>query len=158
MSEFDENITTAVDSEMTATDLLDPEVVNVEMPASGLADEQVQTMSLATLNNIPESKAVAAPLRSSRLPFEVMLDVPFTLVFEVGRTQITIKQLMELREGSFIELRNISVDSIDVRINDKIIAHAEAISLQQRYGIRFGEVVAFSGVEVESEIAERIIV
>ncbi|MCH8134347.1 MAG: FliM/FliN family flagellar motor switch protein [Proteobacteria bacterium] len=158
MSEFDENMTTAVDSEMTATDLPDPEVVNVEMPGSGLADEPVQTMSLATLNNISESKAVAAPLRSSRLPFEVMLDVPFTLVFEVGRTQITIKQLMELREGSFIELRNISVDSIDVRINDKIIAHAEAISLQQRYGIRFGEVVAFSGVEVESEIAERIIV
>lgn len=152
MSDTGENVATAIDSEIEELDLFDSEVVNGDTPGAGPSGKQVQTMSLATLNNIPSSPAIAAPVDPARLPFEVMLDVPFTLVFEVGRTQITIKQLMELREGSHIELRHISVDSIDIRINDKIIAHGDAIALQQRYGIRFGEVVTFSRAELENEI------
>lgn len=68
------------------------------------------------------------------------MDVPIPIVFEVGRTKITIADLMELREGSFIDLRNMSVDVIDVRVDEHVIAAAEAISLQQRYGIRISEV------------------
>ncbi len=62
------------------------------------------------------------------------------IVFEVGRTNITIAHLMELWEGSFIDLRNVSVDVIDVRVDEQIIAEGEAISLQQRYGVRISEV------------------
>ena len=81
------------------------------------------------------------------LPLEFLFDVPVTLVFEVGRTDITIKQLLELNKGSVLELRNVSVDVIDIRINDKIMAYGETIALQQRYGIRFGELEEFTGVE-----------
>lgn len=71
-------------------------------------------------------------------------------MFEVGRTDITIEKLMELKEGSFVELNQVSVDSIDVIINEKIIARAETIALQQRYGIRFGELEAYSALENEA--------
>lgn len=148
MSDSNESTATMANLEMMGSNALEPEVVNGEVMGAELADGQVQPMSLATLNNIPEPRPVPVPVRSGSLPLEFMADVPMELVFEVGRTHITIKQLMELGEGSFIELRHISVDSIDVRVNGKIIAEAETIAMQQRYGIRFGEVRKFTGLEI----------
>ena len=111
-----------------------------------------------SLNNITGSAMETRKKPGSALnglPFTAMLDVPMNLVFEVGRTDITIKQLMELNKGSFIELRQVSVDTIEVRLNDKLYAFAETIALQQRYGIRFGEVNIRVGVEdVEEEMAK----
>ncbi len=81
------------------------------------------------------------------LPLEFLFDVPISLVFEVGRIEITIKQLLELNKGSYIELRNVSVDVIDIRINDKLMGYGETLALQQRYGIRFNELEEFTSVE-----------
>ena len=85
------------------------------------------------------------------LPFSAMLDVPIQMVFEVGRTTITIKQLMEMNKGSFVELRQVSVDTIDIRINDRLFGFGETIALQTRYGIRFGELEIRAGVDDAEE-------
>ncbi|PCJ26681.1 MAG: hypothetical protein COA96_05015 [SAR86 cluster bacterium] len=103
-------------------------------------DGNIQTVPLAALGDITRSKSLIPAPKQENKSLAMMMDVPITLVLEVGRTNISIAQLMELRAGSFIDLRNVSVDSIDVRVNEKVIAQAEAISLQQRYGIRFGEI------------------
>lgn len=128
-----------INSENTAG-VVDAAGVNGEVLTTASMDEGILPMPLVALSNTPESRPVAAPLQRPRISLEVMHDVPVTLTFEVGRTDITIKQLMELREGSFVELRHVSVDSIDIWMGDAIIARGEAIALQQRYGIRFGEV------------------
>ena len=91
--------------------------------------------------NMPSSGTnMPATINHEPWTIESMGDVPVTLTFEVGRTTITIKQLMELCRGSFIELRHVSVDTIDVRVSGQVIAMAEAIGLQQWYGIRMGEI------------------
>ena len=102
------------------------------------------------LNVAPTGTNMPAVINHERLTVESMGDVPVTLTFEVGRTVITIKQLMELCKGSFVELRNISVDTIDVRVSGQIIAMAEAIGLQQWYGIRMGEVEIPPALDLES--------
>ena len=81
-----------------------------------------------------------------RFTLNEMLDVPITLVFEVGRTQFSIKELLDLTAGSFINFRNVDVDTIDIRINDELVANGETIALQQRYGVRFGEVVKIKNI------------
>lgn len=83
----------------------------------------------------------------SPLPLEYMFDVTMALVFEVGRIDITIQQLLELNKGSYLELRNVSVDSIGILINDKVIGYGETIAMHQRYGIRFNELEEFTSVE-----------
>ena len=83
----------------------------------------------------------------SPLPIEYMFDVPVSLVFEVGRIEINIQQLLELTKGSYLELRNVPVDVIAIRINDKMLGYGETIALHQRYGIRFNELEEFSSVE-----------
>ena len=111
--------------------------------------EQVLPLSFGNINGgaVATRRPVTPLSAGGALPFTAMLDVPVQLVFEVGRTTITIKQLMELNTGSFVELRQVSVDTIDIRINDKLFAYGETIALQQRYGIRFGELEIRAGVD-----------
>ena len=109
-------------------------------PDARVSGGKVHPVPISAFGDISKSKAVLAPSLPQVQTLARMLDVPITLVFEVGRTKINIAHLMELREGSYIDLRNVSVDVIDVRVNDNIIAEAEAISLQQRYGMRIAEI------------------
>lgn len=115
--------------------------------------EPVLPMSFSNINSgaIEPRKHVNPLMSGGVLPFSAMLDVPVTLVFEVGRTTITIKQLMEMNKGSFVELRQVSVDTIDIRINDRLYAYGETIALQQRYGIRFGELEIRAGVDDQDD-------
>jgi flagellar motor switch protein FliN/FliY len=98
-------------------------------------------------NDLPATNTRPAPLPQNGYTIEHFLEVPITLVFEVGRTDITIGQLLELDKGSFVDLRQVSVDIIDVRANDRIIAFGETIALKKRYGIRFGELETVFGLE-----------
>ena len=111
------------------------------------ANSGVQPVPISAFGDIAKNRAITAPAAPRAQTLGNMLDVPIPLVFEVGRTKITIAHLMELREGSYISLRNMAVDVIDVRVNDRIVAEAEAISLQSRYGIRISEISKLPGSE-----------
>ena len=124
-------------------------VIDGELMGNSSVPEKVRAMPLSALDNEPPKRRSGLAMSSESLPLEAMMDVPITLTFEVGRTNISIKQLMELGKGSYVELRNVSVDSIDVRVNEQIIAQAETIALPQRFGIRFGEVEMIRNVEEE---------
>lgn len=115
--------------------------------------EQVMPLSFGNITGgAVETRKPVNPLMSNgTLTFNAVLDVPVNMVFEVGRTTITIKQLMELNKGSFVELRQVSVDTIDICINDKLYAYGETIALQQRYGIRFGELEIHAGVDDQDD-------
>lgn len=109
----------------------------------------VHPVSPTPLGAIAKSKALVEAKPKTKASLRSMVDVPVTLVMEVGRTNISVAQLMELVEGSIVDLRKVSVDSIEVRMNEKIIAQAEAISLQQRYGIRFTTLEKMSAADQE---------
>ena len=118
---------------------------------TGAGQREVMPMSLGSIKKEAAIKhSNNSLLANGPLTLDSFLDVPMTLVFEVGRAEITIKQLMELNRGSLIELWQVPVDVIDIRVNDRIIAYGEAIALKQRYGIRFGELEPLLGFEAES--------
>ena len=116
---------------------------------SQAGQQQMSSMAMQPLKVAPTTANVPAPLNHTRPGVELFSNVPIELIFEVGRTNITIKQLMELCEGAFVELRHVSVDSIDVRVNEEIIAKGEAIAMQQWYGSRVGEVEIPPGLEIK---------
>lgn len=97
--------------------------------------------------DMPATNTKPAPLPPNGYGLEHFIDVPMTLIFEVARTEITIGQLLELDKGSFVDLRQVAVDIIDIRANDRIIAFGETIALKKRYGIRFGELETVFGLE-----------
>ena len=73
---------------------------------------------------------------------EVILDVPVTLSMEVGRTRVPIRNLLQLNQGSVVELDRAAGEPLDVFVNGTLIAHGEVVVVNERFGIRLTDVVS----------------
>lgn len=73
---------------------------------------------------------------------EVILDVPVTLSLEVGRARISIRNLLQLNQGSVIELDRAAGESLDVYVNGTLVAHGEVVVINEKFGIRLTDVIS----------------
>jgi flagellar motor switch protein FliN len=73
---------------------------------------------------------------------EVILDVPVTLSMEVGRTRIPIRNLLQLNQGSVVELDRAADEPLDVFVNGTLIAHGEVVVVNEKFGIRLTDVIS----------------
>ena len=76
---------------------------------------------------------------------EVILDVPVTLSMEVGRTRIPIRNLLQLNQGSVVELDRAAGEPLDVFVNGTLVAHGEVVVVNEKFGIRITDVVSPAG-------------
>ena len=72
---------------------------------------------------------------------KVLENIDVELTVEVGRTEITIRELLRLNEGSVVELERLAGDPLDILINNTKIAKGEVVMIGERFGVRFGEIV-----------------
>ena len=72
---------------------------------------------------------------------DVLQNISVSLAIEVGRTQIRIKDLMRLTQGSVVELDRIAGEPLDLLVNDTVVAQGEVVLVNDRYGIRLTRVV-----------------
>jgi flagellar motor switch protein FliN/FliY len=70
-----------------------------------------------------------------------VLDVPVQLTAEIGRTRITIKSLLQLSQGSVVELDGLAGQPLDVLINGYLIAQGEVVVVNDKYGIRLTDII-----------------
>ena len=73
---------------------------------------------------------------------EMILDVPVTLAMEIGRARVPIRNLLQLTQGSVVELERLAGEPLDVTVNGTLIAHGEVVVVNERYGIRFTDVIS----------------
>jgi len=73
---------------------------------------------------------------------DVILDIPVSISMEVGNTDITIRNLLQLNQGSVIELDRLAGEPLDVRVNGTLIAHGEVVVVNDKFGIRLTDVVS----------------
>jgi len=73
---------------------------------------------------------------------EVILDVPVTLSMEVGRTRIAIRNLLQLNQGSVVELDRAAGEPLDVFVNGTLVAHGEVVVVNEKFGIRLTDVIS----------------
>lgn len=73
---------------------------------------------------------------------DVILDIPVTIAMEVGRTDIAIRNLLQLNQGSVIELDRLAGEPLDVLVNGTLIAHGEVVMVNEKFGIRLTDVVS----------------
>ena len=81
---------------------------------------------------------------ADELNLDVILDVPVTLSMEIGRTQINIKNLLQLNQGSIVELDRFAGEPLDVLVNGTLIAHGEVVVINDKFGIRLTDVISLS--------------
>ena len=82
----------------------------------------------------------AIPLGDPKL--DVILDIPVTLSMEVGSTDIAIRNLLQLSQGSVVELDRVAGEPLDVKVNGTLIAHGEVVVVNDKYGIRLTDVIS----------------
>ena len=73
---------------------------------------------------------------------EVILDVPITLAMEVGRTRLSIRELLQLKSGSIVKLQRAIGEPMDIYVNGSLVAKGEAVVVGDQFGIRISEVVS----------------
>ena len=73
---------------------------------------------------------------------DVILDVPVTLSLEVGRTRLPIRSLLQLNQGSVVELERASGEPLDVYVNGTLVAHGQVVVVNEKFGIRLTDVVS----------------
>lgn len=81
-------------------------------------------------------------LSSEEVDLAVILDVPVTLALEVGRTQMTIRDLLKLNQGSVVELERAADEPMDLLVNGTLVAKAEIVVVDNNFGIRLIDVVS----------------
>lgn len=100
-------------------------------------DTEIDNSPLMSLDNLtPTAGSGKAP------DIDVILDIPVTISMEVGSTEITIKNLLQLNQGSVIELDRLAGEPLDVLVNGTLIAHGEVVVVNEKFGIRMTDVVS----------------
>lgn len=73
---------------------------------------------------------------------DVILDIPVNLSMEIGRTEISINNLLQLNQGSVVELDRLAGEPMDVLVNGTLIAHGEVVVVNEKFGIRLTDVIS----------------
>ncbi len=106
-----------------------------------LAQSQVKTpkveVSPADFKEIP-----AGPKMDPQLDLDFILDIPLTLSVELGRCRMLISELLQLGQGSIIELVKLAGEPMDVYVNQRLIARGEVVVVNEKFGIRLTDIVS----------------
>ena len=79
--------------------------------------------------------------RKDPVDLDMILDIPVTISMEIGRTQISIRNLLKLNQGSVVELDRLAGEPLDVLVNGTLIAHGEVVVVNEKFGIRLTDVI-----------------
>ena len=73
--------------------------------------------------------------------FEMIMDIPVQLTVELGRTKISIRNLLQLAHGSVVELEGLAGEPMDVMVNGTLIAQGEVVVVNDKFGIRLTDII-----------------
>ena len=90
----------------------------------------------------PPGEAPVAADQRGEVNIDVILDVPVTLSLEVGRTRLPIRSLLQLNQGSVVELERAAGEPLDVFVNGTLVAHGEVVVVNEKFGIRLTDVIS----------------
>ena len=80
--------------------------------------------------------------RKFEVNIDSLLDVSVEISVEIGRTKLTIGELLSLSKGSVVELNRIAGESVDIFVNEKLLGKGEIVVINERLGVRVLEILA----------------
>ncbi|MES2770543.1 MAG: flagellar motor switch protein FliN [Pseudomonadota bacterium] len=126
------------------------DVENAETPAA--EDDWAAAMSeqaaAESASAVVQPAAIFPPLNgggdakaSMMSELDMILDIPIQLSVELGRTKVTIKNLLQLAHGSVVELDAMAGEPMDVLVNGTLIAQGEVVIVNDKFGIRLTDII-----------------
>jgi len=102
--------------------------------------EQESDVEVAELDELHDSSQNLSAEEKRKL--DTILDIPVTISMEVGRSKINIRNLLQLNQGSVVELDRVAGEPLDVLVNGTLIAHGEVVVVNDKFGIRLTDVIS----------------
>jgi len=112
------------------------EQAEVEQAAKPGINVQVAEFDALASDNLPMMG------REDDHNMDMILDIPVTIAMEIGRTKISIRNLLQLNQGSVVELDRLAGEPMDVLVNGTLVAHGEVVVVNEKFGIRLTDVVS----------------
>lgn len=110
-----------------------------EMMAQRVVEEEEEGPAIS----VPLDELSADDLSQEQLQtLEGIMDIPVTISMEVGRANISIRNLLQLNQGSVVELERVAGEPLDVMINGTLLAHGEVVVVNDKFGIRLTDVIS----------------
>jgi len=109
--------------------------IDVDAVVAEAAAPEVQT---APLDNLQDEGSGSG----EEVNLDVILDIPVTIAMEIGRTTISIRNLLQLNQGSVVELDRLAGEPMDVLVNGTLVAHGEVVVVNDKFGIRLTDVIS----------------
>lgn len=131
---IDESINSALD-EFT------PDSDSSAVPEFPVVDKATASKSTISDIQFPNLKEDAA---GAKLETNIFSNIPVTVSVELGRSQISLKEVFELTEGSIIELDRLVGEPLDLVVNGQIVAQGEVVAIDNNYGLRVTNVISKS--------------
>jgi flagellar motor switch protein FliN/FliY len=113
------------------------EALDEQAEAAAKGSEDAETVELEELT---EDDVAITGEEKRRL--DTILDIPVTISMEVGRSNISIRNLLQLNQGSVVELDRVAGEALDVLVNGTLIAHGEVVVVNDKFGIRLTDVIS----------------
>ncbi|MES9971597.1 MAG: flagellar motor switch protein FliN [Candidatus Thiodiazotropha sp.] len=117
-------------------------------PNEALADEWAAALDEQDENESGDKAAAASfdELRdesgNDAVNMDAILDVPVTISMEIGRTKINIRNLLQLNQGSVVELDRLAGEPMDVLVNGTLIAQGEVVVVNEKFGLRLTDIIS----------------
>lgn len=105
--------------------------------AAAMAEAEPSAQAVE-LEDLQDDKDVTIEKRK----LDTILDIPVSISMEVGRAKISIRNLLQLNQGSVVELDRIAGEPLDVLVNGTLIAHGEVVVVNDKFGIRLTDVIS----------------
>lgn len=111
-----------------------------------MADNESVTNELeqvaAAAGKVSEAAGVAQRAASGGNPLNLIMDVVLQVTVEVGRSRMTIQDLLSLGQGSVVELEKLAGEPLDIYVNGKHVARGEAVIINEKFGVRLSEIIS----------------
>jgi len=108
-----------------------------EQAESEAADAQPAAENAASFDELTDSSVAGSDVN-----LDVVLDIPVNLSMEIGRTKISIRNLLQLNQGSVVELERLAGEPMDVLVNGTLIARGEVVVVNEKFGIRLTDIIS----------------
>ena len=137
MSEETQNPETEAAGDDWAAAMAEQQQAEAAARAETASDDDGDDVAVAELEPLDEEVSACAGDN-----MDMILDIPVTLAMEIGRTRISIRNLLQLNQGSVVELDRMAGEPMDVLVNGTLIAHGEVVVVNEKFGIRLTDVIS----------------
>ncbi|MBT1064932.1 flagellar motor switch protein FliN [Bowmanella sp. Y26] len=103
------------------------------------AEASGDDIQVAELDELQDDAPISG---DEKRKLDTILDIPVTISMEVGRSHISIRNLLQLNQGSVVELDRVAGEPLDVLVNGTLIAHGEVVVVNDKFGIRLTDVIS----------------